>query len=185
MQEDKNNKMKKIYASITLKTLLVLLLLGVGCTPKKTLPPPPPPAPPIAQQPAKPTVTQLLHQQYSIWKGTPHRTGGTDRRGIDCSGLVQAIYRDVFGMELPRTSVEQSRLGQPIQRDAMQPGDLVYFKDRRRDHVGVVLDQRSFLHTSARQGVMISEFDRYWAPRLKRVSRVLSTNHLAELRLGE
>lgn len=180
MQDNNDNKIKQLHLSITLKILIALLLLGIGCTPKKTLPPPPPP-PPIAEQPVPPSVTQLLHQQYAIWKGTPHRTGGTSRRGIDCSGLVQAIYRDAFGITLPRTSVEQSQFGYKISRDAMQPGDLVYFKDRRRDHVGVVVDQRSFLHTSARQGVLISHFDGYWAPKLKRVSRVLSAEHLAAL----
>lgn len=183
MQVEIHHKSKHVSSSHAVILLFLLLLLGAGCTPKTTLQTPPPPPPPTAAQPSAPSISQILHQQYAVWKGTPHRTGGSDRRGIDCSGLMQNIFRDAFGVELPRTSAEQSQAGRKIPRNSIQPGDLIYFKDKRGDHVGVALDQRSFLHTSATLGVMISELDRYWSPRLKRISRVLSSERLASLGL--
>lgn len=60
--------------------------------------------------------------------GIPYRWGGTDpATGLDCSGLVQRVYRDV-GVELPRTSEEQANVGAPVSNlAAAQPGDLVFF----------------------------------------------------------
>ena len=55
----------------------------------------------------------------------------------------------------------------------MRPGDLVYFIDKRGDHIGVVVERGRFLHASSTVGVTVSEFDAYWWPRLKRVQRVL------------
>jgi len=93
---------------------------------------------------------------------------------VDCSGLMQAVFRDAFRMDLPRTSREQSRLGQKVDAREMRPGDLVYFIDKGGDHIGVIVENGKFLHSSSTQGVILSELDAYWWPRLKRVQRVLS-----------
>ncbi|WP_169725571.1 NlpC/P60 family protein [Desulfomicrobium escambiense] len=118
-------------------------------------------------------MTETLLARYEAWKGVPHRIGGTDHRGVDCSGLMQIVFREAFDMELPRTSREQSRLGQNVPPADMRPGDLVYFIDKRGDHIGVVVERGRFLHASATVGVTVSQFDAYWWPRLKRVQRVL------------
>ena len=69
--------------------------------------------------------------------GVPYRWGGTDpARGLDCSGLVQRVYRDL-GVELPRTSGEQARSGRPVASLAdARPGDLVAFGEPV-DHIGI------------------------------------------------
>ena len=77
-------------------------------------------------------------------------------------------------MDLPRTSREQSRLGQKVDAREMRPGDLVYFIVKGGDHIGVVVESGKFLHSSTTLGVTLSEFDAYWWPRLKRVQRVLT-----------
>jgi len=77
-------------------------------------------------------------------------------------------------VELPRTSRDQSRMGQSIDAREMRPGDLVYFLDKGGDHIGVVVAHRTFLHASASRGVTLSTLDAYWWPRLRRVQRVLS-----------
>src|SRR6186713_490758 len=42
---------------------------------------------------------------------TPYLWGGTSKRGIDCSAFVQTVYYQALGIELPRTSLEQSGVG--------------------------------------------------------------------------
>ncbi len=150
---------------------LCLLFLGAGCAPKIVI------QPPVIQPPqdtASPSVSNILLSQFQSWKGVRHRTGGTDRHGVDCSGLVQAIFREAFRLELPRTSRDQSKVGQRVDARDMRPGDLVYFTDKGGDHIGVLVADRTFLHASASLGVTLSTLDAYWWPRLKRVQRVLS-----------
>lgn len=104
----------------------------------------------------------LLYQQHKAWHGTPYRIGGVSRSGIDCSGFVQVTFRDLFGMDLPRTTDQQLRVGQPINRAQLQPGDLVFFRNGR--HVGIYLEDHKFLHASTTRGVMISSLkNTYWS----------------------
>ena len=151
---------------------LFLLFLGAGCAPKVVIQSPTPTLP--AQIAPQSTVSAMLLAQFQAWKGVPHRIGGSDRQGVDCSGLMQAVFREAFRMDLPRTSREQSRLGQKVDAREMRPGDLVYFTDKGGDHIGVIVADRTFLHASASQGVILSTLDGYWWPRLRRVQRVLS-----------
>lgn len=118
-------------------------------------------------------VSDILLSQYQIWKKVPHRVGGLDHRGIDCSGLLMTIFQDVFDYDLPRTSREQSQVGSAVSVSQRRPGDLLFFKDRGLDHIGVVVDENLFLHTSSKRGVTLSKFDSYWKPRLRCVRRVL------------
>jgi cell wall-associated NlpC family hydrolase len=125
-----------------------------------------------------PSIKDVVLSQYEDWRGVRYRSGGTDYRGVDCSGLVQAIFRDAFEVELPRTSREQANLGEAVKQGDIQPGDLLYFIDRGRNHVGVAVNEHEFLHASRKKGVILSKFDKYWKPRLKRVRRILDENEI-------
>lgn len=104
----------------------------------------------------------MLYQQHEAWHGTPYRIGGISRSGIDCSGFVQVTFRDLFGMNLPRTTEQQLRVGQPIHRAQLQSGDLVFFRNGR--HVGIYLEDHKFLHASTTRGVIISSLkNTYWS----------------------
>jgi cell wall-associated NlpC family hydrolase len=60
-------------------------------------------------------------------RGIMYVWGGTSpSQGFDCSGLVQYSYAQK-GVSLPRTAQAQYGVGQPVSRDALQPGDLVFF----------------------------------------------------------
>jgi lipoprotein Spr len=122
---------------------------------------------------AVPSIKDIVLAQYEDWRGVRYRSGGSDYRGVDCSGLVQAIFRDAFEKELPRTSGEQKRLGEAVARNEIQPGDLLYFIDRGREHVGVAVNGHQFVHASRKKGVILSSFDRYWIKRLRHIRRIL------------
>ncbi len=154
--------------------LATLLALIGGCAPK-TVAPPAETVPPPAKT-KRLSVSEILLKQYEKWKGISYKWGGASPEGVDCSGLVQAVFRDGFGLELPRTSIEQSRVGQPVPREAIRPGDLLFFSDRKSDHIGVALDSKRFLQASTSAGVTVSELQKYWLPKLARVSRVLDAN---------
>ncbi len=84
--------------------------------------------------------------------GTPYRSGGTSRNGVDCSGFVTAVFRQ-FDISLPRTSLGQSSSGEHISESKMQPADLVFFKTSRRrpvSHVGIYMGKGKFIHASTR-----------------------------------
>ncbi|HET7486340.1 MAG TPA: NlpC/P60 family protein [Acidimicrobiales bacterium] len=69
--------------------------------------------------------------------GVPYRWGGTDpATGLDCSGFVQRVFRDV-GVDLPRVSRDQATAGRPVASiDQAQPGDLIAFGSPV-DHIGI------------------------------------------------
>ena len=105
-----------------------------------------------------PMVAQALG-----WMGTPYVYGGTSRRGIDCSAMIQNSFRSC-GYRLPRTAAEQARVGTPIAPSNLQPGDRLYFSasGTRVDHTGLYMGDGLFVHASGRgRSVIVSKlFDR-------------------------
>jgi len=85
--------------------------------------------------------------------GVPYRWGGSSRReGFDCSGLTMVVYQ-LNGLNLPRSSREQYRVGTPIRRGELSRGDLVFFATsggRRVSHVGIYVGNGRFIHAPRR-----------------------------------
>ena len=90
--------------------------------------------------------------------------GGTTRQGIDCSGFVQRMYRDILGRRIPRSTALQVKSGQPIGKNQLHAGDLVFFKvPYKGRHVGIYLGRAEFAHASTSKGVTISSLeDNFW-----------------------
>lgn len=86
-------------------------------------------------------------QQFT---GTPYVWGGNDLSGgVDCSGLVQQVYKH-FGIDLPRTTYEQIGEGAPVGVKGLRAGDLVFFdtdgNSKTADHVGIYLGNGKMIH---------------------------------------
>ena len=71
-------------------------------------------------------MDKLISNALSL-QGIPYLWGGTSRKGFDCSGFVQYVFK-ASGISLPRTAAEQYKLGVPVSRDELRPGDLVFFQ---------------------------------------------------------
>ncbi|AOM00537.1 hypothetical protein FBG13_09540 [Cobetia marina] len=112
-----------------------------------------------------PSIREVLLEEHDRWAGTPYRLGGTNSRGIDCSALMQHVFSDGFGIELPRTTRDQVKRGKRIDKSQLKPGDLVFFRPSRRyNHVGVYVGNGYFLHASTSRGVKLSRLDNvYWS----------------------
>jgi cell wall-associated NlpC family hydrolase len=88
------------------------------------------------------------------YRGVRYRYGGMSSRGFDCSGLVARVMQ-IHGYRLPHNSAALFQQGQPVKRDSLQPGDLVFFKTTRRariSHVGIYLGEGKFIHASSGKG---------------------------------
>lgn len=122
-------------------------------------------------------VEQRLRAAEQQWHGTPYRWGGVSRDGVDCSGFVMNLYQDLFDLPLPRTTTEQVEAGEAAPPDALQAGDLVFFRTSRKTwHVGIYLSAGEFAHASTSQGVMTSRLDNaYWQEAYWTSRRILPT----------
>ena len=92
--------------------------------------------------------------------GIAYQYGGSTTQGFDCSGLVQYAYAQA-GKHIPRTTAQQWRQLQPIGKDKLRVGDLLFFNiDGKIAHVGLYLGSRRFVHAPASgREVSIAELD--------------------------
>lgn len=105
-----------------------------------------------AAKPAAPAVNAAAGRRGSAMSiamgklGSPYRWGAAGPGAFDCSGLVYWSYRQL-GVTLPRSSSAQSRVGTPVSRGALQPGDLVFFY-RPVSHVAIYIGGGRVVHAS-------------------------------------
>lgn len=85
--------------------------------------------------------------------GWKYRFGGNGREGIDCSAFVKKVFSSV-NIPLPRTAREQFALGKDVPREALQPGDLLFFATYApyASHVGIYLGNERMIHASSGEG---------------------------------
>ncbi|CAM3343603.1 NlpC/P60 domain-containing protein [Flavobacterium longum] len=112
--------------------------------------------------------------------GVHYRGGGTSRAGMDCSGMVTAVF-NIFGMKLPRSSWEMAKVGEKIDPADAKKGDLVFFRTNGKstiNHVGMVIENDgediTFIHSSTKKGVIISSTkEPYYKRTLAQANRVI------------
>src|SRR5438270_11896334 len=95
-------------------------------------------------RPASPAVGGAV-ETARRYLGVRYVFGGSDAAiGLDCSGLVQLVYHQL-GLVLPRTAQQQYNATRHVERDQLQPGDLVFFARTYADpndwvtHVGIYI----------------------------------------------
>lgn len=107
------------------------------------------------------TSNLKLYKFIYEWIGTPYRFGGNTKTGIDCSAFTKAIYDKVFNTNILRNSRDIFSTVNPLSKDELKEGDLVFFKIKSRSisHVGVYLGENRFAHASSSRGVVISNLN--------------------------
>jgi len=122
------------------------------------------------------TVQDAIDQAVDLL-GIRYKRGGTSpEAGFDCSGFVGHVFQEGLGLVLPRSSQELSKTGEPVARDQLRPGDLVFFNTMRRafSHVGIYLGDNQFVHAPRNGGrVRIEDLrEGYWIKRFNGARRV-------------
>lgn len=169
---------------LRLLIIVSLSLLIVGCSSKQTKPhsekttlskskkvKTPPSYKPQKQN----WITTALYSEYKKWNKTPYKYGGLTTNGVDCSSLMQLVYKNAFGIKLPRTTKEQAKVGYLISKNSIKEGDLVFFKTGYNTrHAGIIIESDKFMHASTKYGVIISSMNNpYWRSKYWQSRRVL------------
>ncbi len=90
-----------------------------------------------------------------------YRSGGTSKKGFDCSGFVRYCFSK-WDILLPHSSAAQSEKGEQIDLSEARKGDLIFFKghsskDSRVGHVGIITEIAPgyvrFIHSAWNGGV--------------------------------
>jgi peptidoglycan DL-endopeptidase CwlO len=119
------------------------------------------------------------------WIGTRYEFGGQDRAGIDCSSFTQQVFEKAFGLDLPRTAYMQSQLGDPVKKEELQFGDLVFFKTAGYapiTHVGIYIGEGLFANAACSRGVTVASLESaYWSAHYVGARRLLSNSSTASL----
>ena len=125
--------------------------------------------------------TEVVIAKARSYTGTPYKWGGTTNKGMDCSGLLLKSF-GAIELNIPRTSAEQRKTGNRVNKNEIKKGDLVFFatskKKRKVTHVGLVTNVQggkvTFIHSSTSKGVTESSLQNaYWEKRFRQARRVL------------
>ena len=104
--------------------------------------------------------------------------------GLDGSSFVGYVFKDKLGFLLPRKSTLMSRVGKPINREELQPGDLVFFNTMRLtfSHVGIYVGDNKFIHSPSKgASVRVDDLGSlYWDRRFDGARRLDGSDNLGD-----
>jgi hypothetical protein len=98
-----------------------------------------------------PPSAERVEELSNPWLGVPYLWGGRTPMGVDCSGLVQVVFKQM-GIDLPRDTWQQAEEGKLVKKfKQAKPGDLAFFtRNGRIIHVGIVLSGQKIIHSSGK-----------------------------------
>ncbi|CUS77804.1 C40 family peptidase [Candidatus Kryptobacter tengchongensis] len=122
-------------------------------------------------------IQEAIVREVLNYIGIPYRKGGNGDKGIDCSAFVMIVFKNVFGIVLPRSSFEQFKIGKLIRNlDSLKVGDLLFFNTTGRvaSHVGIYIGNGLFAHASVKDGVTVSSiYSTYYRKRFNGAKRII------------
>jgi cell wall-associated NlpC family hydrolase len=116
----------------------------------------------------KPAINNVIDRAHALL-GTPYKGGGTTvEQGFDCSSFLVYLFKTEANIRLPRTTTAMHRSSAvTIPREALKPGDAVFFKGNgsgQVSHVGLYIGKDQFIHSpSTGKSVRIDSLSsHYW-----------------------
>ena len=103
---------------------------------------------PAAAGPAASTYGDVL-STAAKYVGTPYVWGGKSPSGFDCSGFVQYVFKEAYGIDVGSWTVPQESAGTRISVSEAQAGDLYFWGDAGSTyHVAIATGGGNFIHAS-------------------------------------
>jgi cell wall-associated NlpC family hydrolase len=144
--------------------LVSLIVVLAGCAPKKVR---------VYEYGGAPQKGDAVVQYAAGLLGKPYKSGAKGPDAFDCSGFVHYVYKR-YEINVPYTTEELVRTGFQVARENTAAGDLVIFTIKRNYHIGIMMNEREFLHASTSKGVAVGSLDLpYWRRSLLQFRRVL------------
>lgn len=106
---------------------------------------------------------QLVGKSY-VW-------GATGPDTFDCSGLVQYVYRHAAGINLPRTTYDQVKVGQVVPTNQLQAGDLLFWGSETAPyHVAIYIGNNQYINAATpEQGTITQTLTSYYYPSIAKI----------------
>lgn len=130
----------------------------------------------IQSRATSPSDQQKVVNEAKKYIGVPYLWGGTTPAGFDCSGLVQYVFKNSVGINLPRTAAQQGATGKEVSLNSLLPGDILFFVDNGETyHDAIYIGNNQFIHSpEPGESVQVTSMQ-YFAPSFAR--RVLDDNY--------
>lgn len=125
-------------------------------------------------------VRERIVSEAFDYLDTPYLYGGTDSKGVDCSGLIFTVFKEAADKILPRRVADLYYNGEEIE-DVLLPGDLLFFDTTGGpSHVGIYIGEQRFIHSASagkKTGVIISSLaETYYSARMLGARRLVYLN---------
>jgi cell wall-associated NlpC family hydrolase len=119
---------------------------------------------------------KLLIVEIASWLNVPYKYGGKSKEGTDCSGFTTAVYKNLYNIDLYRSSEDQLKNVDIVEKSSIKEGDLLFFKisGDKISHVGLYIAKNKFIHASTKRGIVINDLtEEYYSKTFYKAGRVI------------
>ncbi len=103
----------------------------------------------------------IIIKEAEKYLGAKYVFGGKSKKGIDCSGLTQVVYKNSLGVILPKHSWDQKEMGKRVKLKDIKTGDLIFLikKENSHKHVGIVEKNKdiNLIHASLEKRKVVKQ----------------------------
>ncbi|CAA0248234.1 C40 family peptidase [Tenacibaculum maritimum] len=155
-----------------IQLLFILLLTITSCSSSRSI---------VKVKQKEASIADKIVWTAVSYKGVPYKYAGSNRKGMDCSGLIYTSFKS-RNIDLPRTSRQMYEKGYLVRLKEVKRGDLLFFKTTNKrgkvNHVGLVTSIKNseirFIHSTSSKGVIVSSLkEPYWKKAFIKAKRVI------------